>query len=237
MAQITAPKRQPPPVNEFGSKVKAHVRYVTSDGEYVPGVTTVLNELAKPALVPWANKLGLQGIDVNSYVDEAAQTGSLAHYLIQCAIRDEKPMLEDYTPAQCERAAHAREAFGEWIAGHRAETVLIEEPLVSDKYRFGGTVDWLVRLDDVLTLVDWKTSAAIYLEHMIQASAYVYLLKEHGHRVKAVRIIKIPRSENQGLEEHRLTGGQVVLLWRVFKNALAIYQTKREIKNALRGKV
>jgi len=64
-------------------RAKAHQRYRTSDGTIVPGVTTVIGILNKPALVKWANDLGLRGIDSASYVDETARIGTLAHEMVQ----------------------------------------------------------------------------------------------------------------------------------------------------------
>ena len=37
---------------------RAHITYKLADGTAVPGVTTVLSVLNKPALVKWANNLG-----------------------------------------------------------------------------------------------------------------------------------------------------------------------------------
>jgi len=51
---------------------RAHITYKLADGVPVPGVTTILSVLNKPALVKWANNLGLQGIDSSKYVDEKA---------------------------------------------------------------------------------------------------------------------------------------------------------------------
>ncbi len=42
---------------------KVHTRYKLKNGLLVPGVTTVTGVLDKPALIIWANRLGLQGID------------------------------------------------------------------------------------------------------------------------------------------------------------------------------
>ena len=42
---------------------RVHTVYKTKDGKRVPGVTTILGVINKPALVRWANNLGLQGID------------------------------------------------------------------------------------------------------------------------------------------------------------------------------
>lgn len=66
------------------SGTKAHQRYYLEDGTLAVGVTTVVGILSKPALVKWANKLGLEGTDVTKYVDKTAEIGICAHYLVQC---------------------------------------------------------------------------------------------------------------------------------------------------------
>ena len=53
----------------IAKRAKAHTAYKTAGGQRVPGVTTVLGVINKPALVPWANQLGLQGINSSTYVD------------------------------------------------------------------------------------------------------------------------------------------------------------------------
>lgn len=53
-------------------KVKAHQRYKTTDGTPVPGVTTVLNLQAKPALLNWAWGCGMKGEDYRQVKDTAA---------------------------------------------------------------------------------------------------------------------------------------------------------------------
>lgn len=67
----------------IAARAKPHTIYRTADGKRVPGVTTVLGIMNKPALVKWANTLGLQGIDSSAYVDETARVGTLAHEMIQ----------------------------------------------------------------------------------------------------------------------------------------------------------
>ena len=64
----------------------AHTRYKTSDGQIVPGASTITGLLNKPMLVKWANNLGLQGIDSSKYTDKAASIGTLIHYLVECHI-------------------------------------------------------------------------------------------------------------------------------------------------------
>ena len=76
---------------------KAHTRYYLQDGTLVPGATTVTGLLNKPALVKWANNLGLQGIDSSKYVDKAARVGTLIHSLVEAHITGKKADLSDYT--------------------------------------------------------------------------------------------------------------------------------------------
>jgi len=82
-------------------KACQHTVYKSLDGEKVPGVTSILADtIPKPALIPWANNLGLQGIKVKEYVDELALIGSLAHYLITCNLSKIEPNLDDYSANQ-----------------------------------------------------------------------------------------------------------------------------------------
>lgn len=228
MARVETPEVDRPrtPRKEFGRKVLAHQRYYTSSGELVPGVTTILSELAKPQLVPWANRLGLQGIDARKYTDEAAQVGSLAHYLIECMMRGSEPELGDFTPAQVEMAQQSVAAFKDWLNQHEMEPYLVEQQLVSDEHRFGGTVDWYGMLDGVPTLVDFKTSSGIYDEHKFQVGGYWKLLQERGKPVKGIRIVRI----YAGVEEHRLSGLETLRAWHVFEAALAVYYRRREFR-------
>ncbi len=229
MARIVPAARQPPrtPRDDFGSKVQAHQRYHLKDGTQVPGVTTILGVLDKPFLVAWAKRLGLQGIDSRKYTDEAASVGTLAHYLVECELASIEPELADYTPNQLERARHSLGHFHEWRAQHDLDPLLVEAQLISERYRYGGTVDCIAWLDGVLTLIDNKTSSGIYDEHRWQVSAYMTLAHEHDQPCTGARILRIPRSENEGLIEHVLSRSELEVGWRIFSHALKIYQLKK----------
>ena len=84
-------------------KVTAHTRYRSPFGDIVPSVTTVLSILNKPALVKWANNLGLQGIDSSKYTDEKAAIGTLAHEMVLCYFEDREIDTSDYSANQIEQ--------------------------------------------------------------------------------------------------------------------------------------
>ena len=220
------------PKDDFGDKVKAHIRYYTTDGAMVPGATTILNVINKPFLVQWANRLGLEGIDTNKYKDEAAAIGSLSHYLVECELKGEAPDLKDYTPAQTFRSAYALASYHAWRAAEAVtmEAIGVELRLVSDKYRFGGTLDFYGKIDGAFTLLDFKTSASVYPEHKAQVAAYARVLQEHGKRLQRVVVVRLGRTEGDSYEQHVLTPSQLSSHWALFEGALAVYAAQKAIR-------
>ncbi len=229
MPKITEPIKAPPvtPRTDFGEKVKAHQRYYTASGQQVPGVTTVLGVLNKPALIAWANRMGLQGIDTNKYVDEAAAVGTLAHAMIIDALGGEPVRLGDFTADQLTRARYGVSVFEAWRKGHDLKPQLLEQALVSEEHHYGGTIDIVAQLDGEPVLIDFKTSSGIYEEHIFQVGAYWHLLNEAGIQIRGARILRIGRTEGDAMDEKVLSGTQVLNAWRVFEHCLAIYRLKK----------
>lgn len=213
---------------EKSNKVKIHTQYKLANGERVPSVTTVLGILNKPALLEWAWKLGTEGIDYKAVRDTAADVGSLAHYLILCHLRGIEPDTSEYSQQVIDKAETCLIKFWDWEKEHTLKPVLIETPLVSELYRFGGTPDWFGLIDGTEETLDFKTGKAIYAEFFHQLAAYNQLLQEAGHVSKRARILRIGRDENEGFEERVVTG--LAKQWAVFLNCLNIYTLQKEIK-------
>jgi len=207
---------------------KAHTKYIGLDGVQVPGVTTVLGVLNKPFLVPWANKLGLQGIDSSKYTDTMAGIGTLAHLFIMNHLRGEGTDTGDFSQNDIKLAENCFLSYLEWEKHHELKPILIEKPLVSDKYHYGGTPDCVCYLDGELTLLDYKTSKAVYPEMFYQLAAYSQLLSEQNITISKARILRIGRDENEGFEE-RVTNN-LDREFEVFQHCLAIYFIQKELK-------
>ena len=207
---------------------KAHQRYRLADGTIVPGVTTILGVMNKPALVKWANNLGLQGIDSSAYVDETAKIGTLAHEMVQEYLGGPEWDRSAYNPGQIDLAENAVLSFFEWERRNVSsfETVFIEKQFVSETNRYGGTVDWYGELDEQMWLVDFKTCKALFPEHTYQTAAYWALLLEHGYRVDGVRILRIGRSEDEGFDDKIIGREEIEDAYRVFESALNLYRAK-----------
>jgi len=210
----------------MASKTKAHIVYKLEDGTKVPGVTTVLGVLNKPALVIWANRLGLQGIDSSKYTDEMAQIGTLAHQMILDYFKKAETDTSDYSKNQIDLAENCLLSFWEWEKKHEIEVILAEQAFVSELYGFGGTLDCFCKLDGELTLVDFKTGKALYPEHEYQVAAYCHLLQENDYKVDGVRILRIGRDETEGFDERVIYDAQIG--WTIFRHCLGIYELQKK---------
>jgi len=185
-------------------QAKQHTIYKNAAGKRLPGVTTITGVMDKPALVAWANRIGLQGIMVREYVDEMATIGTLAHYIVECDCRGEKPDLSDYSPNQVSLAENSAIKYFEWLKGRKLEVIFSEKPLISEAAQVGGTVDVYGKINGVPTLIDLKTCKACYPEHFTQVAAYAMILRENGYAVDDVRIIRIGRDESEGFEDRKV---------------------------------
>ena len=152
---------------------QAHIRYRTKGGILVPGVTTVLAQLAKPALIHWAWKLGMEGQDYRKVRDQAAGIGTVSHYMVECDIKCLKPDLSQFLNSSVDGANVSFGMYLDW----KSETGIAfdhsEVQLVSERYLYGGTLDALGKMPSrKRRLVDVKTSKGIYDEYIYQLMAY-----------------------------------------------------------------
>jgi len=210
-------------------KSKAHTRYKLPDGSPAVGVTTVTGQLGwnKQILVNWANKKGLEGINTSKYVDDKAEIGTLAHKIVTDSLLGNTTCTDDYSMNQIRSAQNSADSFFNWAKGKKIEPILIEEPLVSEHYGFGGTPDIFARVDGINELIDLKTGAGIFPEMVIQVIGYKKLVEEHGHTVNKVRILNIPRSVGESFKEQVIENYDIA--WKIFLNCLSIYNLKKEL--------
>lgn len=210
-------------------RIKPHTQYRVN-GKRVPGVTTILGILAKPALIHWAWDLGCQGVDYRKYRDKTATIGTLAHYLIECELSGEVPDLEPFSPEEIDKAENCLLKWYQWRDNNDLQPLLVEKALTSKIYKYGGTIDCYGFLNDNLALVDIKTSKAIYPEMVTQLAAYASLLTENGYTVDAVRIIRIGRTEDEGFEDYYKDKKELDPHWEKFYHCRQIYDLNKKIK-------
>jgi hypothetical protein len=201
------------------SKSKAHIQYKLANGTNVPGTTTVVGILDKPALKFWANKIGLQGIKMSDYVDALANVGKAAHAAILAELSGNAA-----ESAFVDLAPDVRS-----LAENCYLPIAMETPLVSESLRYGGTSDFVGLVDGELEIIEFKTGG-IWPEHFIQLAAYAQLLTENKIIDKPIaryRVLSIPRAETETFDEK--TKSSVRAEWEIFRHCLAIYELKKEL--------
>ena len=209
-------------------RFKAHTIYKNKDGDPVIGVTTALQVLAKPYLVPWANKQGLQGISTQQFVEAMGEIGTVAHALVGGNLTGEKVDLYEHSQAIVDKAQIPYKKFTDWLAKQEWKVIFSEQALVSEKYQFGGCVDLLWILNGQLTLTDLKTSNSIHPEMFTQLSAYYQLLMENGYDVPdRINIIRIGRDKRDEIEI--VEARELDLHFEIFKRCLEIHRIKEAL--------
>ena len=212
----------------MADKTKIHTVYKLADGTRVPSVTTYLGILGKPAVIHWAWECGVQGLDYRKVRDQAGDIGTLVHYLILCQLKEEEPNLADYTSNDITAATIPMGKFSKWRVGHAIAPILLETPLVSETYRFGGMPDFFGLVDKIYTLLDFKTSQEVYQENFYQLAAYKKLLEEQGYKVDSVKIIRIGKRDDEGFEER--AASNLENHWEIFLACQKIYELQKAVR-------
>lgn len=219
-----------PSKKQLTKQFKVHIRYQLKDGTRVPGNTTVVGSWGenKGPLMNWAWKMGLEEVDIYDYMSQMKTIGKLGHALILSPLSSEVMDIKKYSQEQIDAAENAQLSWLEWLKGHEIEPILIEAPLVSEQHKFGGTPDIYGRVNGKLEVIDLKTGSGIYQSHFVQVAAYKQLLEENGYQVESVRILNIPRTEDETFQEQ--TVRNLDAWWKIFKCLLGAYYEHQKIK-------
>lgn len=214
-------------------KTRAHQVYKQKEGRIVPGVTTVLGILDKPALLYWAWNLGMQKVDYRKFKDDKAEIGTLAHQMVEDHLLGAETDFSDYSPKQRDQAENSFLSWLEWEKQHPIKKViLIEAQFVSEKLPFGGTNDIYCILEsegkDFNEIIDLKTGKGIYDEYSYQVAALKFLAEEKGHLVDRCRIINIPRTEDEAFLEKTIGPEELEVGWKIFQACLKIYHLRKK---------
>ena len=218
-----------------------HVVMKNKDGKRVPSVTTVLGVMAKPQLVYWANKIGLEGIKVNEYVDDKAVIGTLAHYMAECDVNGVTPDYQSEVECSDEQIEQAKVCFDKYLEWKsyqdEFEPMFSEIPLVSEEHQYSGTFDLIAKLNGKVTLIDFKTCSSIHYEALIQTVAYKKMIEENNlvDKIEQIVILRIGRDENEGFECYEVREDRWDIYFDVFLTCLKMYQLNKECSKDLKN--
>mgnify|MGYP001035355349 FL=1 len=211
-----------------------HTVYKNKEGKRIVSSTGALNILAKPALIYWAWDLGMSGVDYRKYTDDKGQIGTLTHDMILSHHKKCPYDTSDYTQKQINTAETCFLKYLEWEGRLESiEPIMLERSLVSEKYQYGGTFDFYGLVEGVYTLMDYKTSKAIYPDNFLQLASYRNLLIENGHSVERAMIVRVGRDETEGFETKEMY--DLDLEFQTFIRIVELHYMLKETNKKFKG--
>ena len=207
--------------------------YFLKDGTRVPGVTTILGRFKDAgSLIHWAWEQGRSGLDYRETRDAAGSAGTLAHAMVEADIHGCRFVMPDVPGDVQEKAQQAYAMYCEWAAQTKLEPMVTELQLVSEQHRYGGTLD-VILVGGRRLLGDWKTSNAIYPEHLIQLAAYGALWKENRPQepIEGYQIMRFSK-HHPDFEERRFR--DLDDAWQMFLALRRAYELDKKVRERVR---
>lgn len=183
-----------------------HQRYYLSDGTQVSGASRIAKiGDSSEGIIYWAWDMGMKGIDYRKARDGFADVGHITHFMVDCFLSGDEADLREFTQEEIEVAEPCFEKFLDFWTKEDLTVLGIEEQLVHEELRYGGTLD--LRAHDAegrIVLIDWKSSKRLYNSHKWQLGGYELLANEHYPTAKVERraIIRTTRDPKDRFHAH-----------------------------------
>lgn len=215
--------------------------YYLKNGGQVFGASTIAG-VDKPVhfLMGWVAKMAKEGKDYKSVNKDATLGGTIAHFLIECYLKQDCPDLSIVEKLELPNVAEiitmGRNAFDKFVeAWKKTELTFVagELELVSERSCFGGKLDIVARDTQLrLCLIDIKTSKSIYESHRYQLSGYQALWDElHTEPIRRRAIFRHGRKSSKTDSELKwFTDDEMARSYRVFLAQLAYLEAKKAEK-------
>jgi hypothetical protein len=127
-------------------------RYLVN-GQRLVSVTTIVDILAKHALLDWVERLTREGRRWWEVRNEAGERGDSSHHLLLQVLTGAGASLANLPDAH---RPYGQGGF-KWIRDRRPEVFEVERMVASSVHGYAGRLDLLAGIEDVRTLVDFKT--------------------------------------------------------------------------------
>ena len=229
-------------------------------GIVLPSVTTVLNMVAKPALVAWAERQGIAAgmkahgvgtyeVETDAVIEDRAKAilksegeermnaGSMMHEALlsyaEGAVKLED-MTEDFRPTA--------EAFEVWLSDHGVTVTHVEWAVYEPWQGYGGTLDLAGTMGDGTPFIaDLKSSSHVYPEHVAQVAGYIHAAAEclpgfHSSVMEQARGFVLLAGPDGRFEPHELSWAEIVTGDSLLRDALGLYRSHADLRKAIRDR-
>ncbi len=211
------------------------------DGVPYPSVTSVLSVMDKPQLQHWRVSQVVKWIEMQWQPGQAYDADHIASILSRSIYAaDRKASAAREIGSRVHLAAEAFFTAGErfdvsrerietknaveslyaWIEDVKPESEHVERKICSLEHRYAGTADLIGRINDRLTVVDFKTSSRIFDDYYVQLAAYAVAYQEEtGEKPDQIAVVRLPKDDSPYEFETRETWDEE---WEVFRSCLKI---------------
>lgn len=178
--------------------------YRNAAGDKVPGVHDITGRYKDPHGLYYHNwQQGRAGLPYNDRT--AADIGTAVHRMVELDLRRAPEAEVAGVPQQMLQAnddidtAHQCHAeWRRWRADHDVRVVLLEEPIVSERFQYGGTPDLVAVVDGALALLDVKTAktaSEVWRDQRLAMSAHHRLVMEARPdlEIKGFHLLQLPK--------------------------------------------
>jgi hypothetical protein len=168
--------------------------YKNSEGKRCSRVTSVIKKLGfnTEMIVAWAKR---EGTKANEISETAFEIGNFVHATLEALCYGTNVSEELSKTATFEAtlaAARATKEFNNFLEGTNATIIESEYVIIDNINNIGGTVDIILNIPQDITykgttyksdnyLADFKTSKAVYREHIIQMAGYKDIIRGIGN--------------------------------------------------------
>ena len=148
--------------------------YETPDGSFYPSVTTITGQMTKKAITEWRARVGEK--EANRVSKAASSRGTSIHKLCEQYVLNQ---MDDVKVMPSNKEMF--DAMSNHLRDHVDNIHGVESFLYSDFLRTAGQVDCIAEYDNVLSVIDFKTSKkkkpeAWIQNYFVQAAAYLSLI-------------------------------------------------------------
>jgi hypothetical protein len=221
-------------------------RYYTIDGKKVPSVTTILNVINKPQLIPWAVRTtrdyikqelfafkradSLKDLDLDGLLAKSAKE----HDRVRNAAADKgiavHSSIASYVGAKSNVANNdpAVIAFRDWQESSQFVPIASERLVFSQEHGFAGTADLIGTLNDKLALLDIKTGRGVYPEYKLQLAAYAVAWGEMSGHFPEVCMNLHVKSDYTITRANSFTAAELFPLFQTFIAAKRLFEWQSE---------
>lgn len=175
-----------------------------------PSVTQLINLLDKPALMRWANNIGLQGIRLDEYRKKSMSAGSSLHKQIENYFNDNIPFNDEIF-------------FKNFLEFMKDKELIDAEQKVETDY-FTGRYDIRLKFNNYIYICDFKSNQKnIYFENKLQLISYQMATKCDRLAIVSIpdfRFLEVNVPDTKPYE-------QIII------NLSSIYSFKQELENSM----